>query len=87
MAISATLSGNQTSDTSVAANDNSVVHISGVFDGGVRLQMAPTGTTNWLDVVSVNYQTTTPVLTPDNTMIYRFIVNLKSGVANVYFGA
>lgn len=87
MSISTTVSGTTPSSATTALNDNSLVHITGTFEGIVILQAAPAGTSNWLTIVAFEEVGVVPILTPDSTMQYRFLPKLSSGTAIVYFGA
>lgn len=76
-----------TSSTSKAANDKSIMHVSGDFKGTVSLQVAPNGTDNWVSIIDVEAPAALPVSTPDPTLDYRFSCNLSKGSVNLYFGA
>lgn len=86
MAIQETLTTGA-SATSKALYEQSIVHITGTFEGQIFLQMTPDGTTDWLTFLAFEDVGTVPISTPDATMDYRFLVDLSSGSAKVYLGA
>ena len=74
------------SSTSKVLNYQSLLHITGNFRGEVHLQLAPNGTTNWLTILSYDTPTTLPISTPDLTVDYRFLCDLREGSVNLYLG-
>jgi hypothetical protein len=88
MALSVTVTyggGNSTSDT--ITNEVSTLHVSGTFVGFITLQAAPTGTTDFVDVINVDQPKVLTLNTADTTMLYRVQNHLTEGSATVYLGA
>ena len=79
--------GSEPTTAGTVSNTVSLLHVSGSFDGTVVLQVAPAGTTDYVDVEIMEADTATPINTPDTTALYRFVSFVSSGTATVYLGA
>lgn len=88
MAITGTLTKDSAPTTAgTVTGDNSLGHVSGPFEGFVILQVAPTGTTDFVNIINFDPNTSLPIVTPDSTALYRFVSKVTSGTATVYLGA
>lgn len=89
MAISATVGWNENSTnyTTKLLNSESIVHVSGTFDGLVNLQISPDGANNWLTIFTFKEAGAIPISSQDPTMDYRFTLALTSGTVHLYLGA
>lgn len=75
------------STTTQAANERSVAHVSGEFGGVVKLQFSPSGEDSWVTLETFVKPGSLPILTPDNSLDYRYLCVIVRGSAILYFGA